>query len=1397
MKPLKVFTIALLFLLTSFSTLFGQGPGNDKDLTDLFDRGYILKDFNKDSVIDGVDVKFVLSDNPGSSEIVAASNIAARLGYETSAMDLDGLVASSADLENAISEPVIIIGKKNISRFNLDREVDADLTAGEGQIIYIPPNNHFKKGGFFIYGYDATGLIAVSDYLSARFPSVYKVNEKSFRELLNQLQQTFQENKFTIGNIHLNRLTISAKKAGVKRADIEVSLKNDEVDRLSRYIIGHQKELLPIIGENVFSVDFRLQDSSQTAKTIRLDNDENAYSSINSDQKFAYSPDFTLSDLYSIHGLYQDTNGDSLADKMDSYIYYSGQSDAKDLVEVAARIGLETPGVRLPLVRLEGENAHPEKLGFPIFFGVKNSYTQRLRDSSKVYDLDDQSNEGYIQFIPNAKDDKNGLVIGANDRAGLSAISDYISHRMPYLWNYGKGEYRLKDVETDVRRFFQGVNGAGQVANGLTKLSTWFDRIKDENIDSLSVELDAKKAPEGLEAYIRQLVQTKLGSVDDPHLNVKTHTTGFGVGDTVFKENFTMPWEVDNAWDVLNSKVLNHINQQSKGKILIRVSEPPEVREQFKNQIYAKLKARGASKKNINVEVLSAYKQGFSWLKEEVIPKLKDKNISHVDISYYNLKKSKSIKWQQVESDTRWLQELYPIDTEFSKKLGLADSLIEFHSNFKKDPVYTVKASDAQGEVVFQDSFNPKYVVRPFFKQFPKYDSVRVTTGWIKAQINNKTYADERIKTDIEEFWDHFQDITLDRLLKYVMNIQDGDPSPELAPYFDRFDIKLALSEADYQLGFFKEQIAPMEALQEDLYWETRLFFRLIGNRYGVGPLSYPGRILPYHLTTVDGKPGEAEISLTGKKQARPQVKLTYRAKGKASVTKEYELPNINVSAPKLRGIWVRKNANNIEKLMFDVKVDSIHNPYDYFKKRATEREIDNTFSSAERMRGMLDQLKGLHQHGMFQQYLNYDKVNRLDFHFLLNDSLKGKEQYSSITSLGRSKNPQNTNRPHLMDADFTYRGQEVVQDTMPIPPSESNAIMAKLNTFPEANVYYAATSFLGQHVFAMDLLPLQKSNYVSQAKLSALKPTLFVSGRQHANEFSSTTHILRLGEKLLTDPDYKKYLNKVNVVLHPITNVDGARQAVKDHLLNPTYMGHLGYLGALGVDVTRDQNKKDPRYPEAKVRRVILNSWLPDVYLNMHGYPTHEWVQYFAGYTAWIQSRYRGARSNNYWIPRGFFIPGFSWLKEEDHPEFKKASFALIDSITADVSALPEMRKVDQVMQRRYHKYRSKEDTYVENYINNVLVYSSLKGIEPRKMRSFEHINPKITYFSAVSEFPDEPAQGSWLQMNVKGGVAFETACLKYLYNGISRVKHDYEDGFFVRRSEYRKRPVLPPEEK
>jgi hypothetical protein len=439
----------------------------------------------------------------------------------------------------------------------------------------------------------------------------------------------------------------------------------------------------------------------------------------------------------------------------------------------------------------------------------------------------------------------------------------------------------------------------------------------------------------------------------------------------------------------------------------------------------------------------------------------------------------------------------------------------------------------------------------------------------------------------------------------------------------------------------------------------------------------------------------------------------------------------------------------------------------------------------------MVDNLRELQRAGLFESALSYDRVRAMQFRFIVRDTMSSHQR---LNTLERSRNPRSTRNPTLESALRDPRSairDPLVQWDTPIPPVESDSIMARLASFPVVNAYYLTKSFLGQNVFAADFLPPHDARYISQAKLNALKPTLFLSGRQHANEVSSTSHILKLGELLATDSTYTKLLKKANVVLHPITNPDGARVAVEMQRVNPDFMLHAGYLGALGVDATSGGGNPDAIYPESQVRPKLMDTWLPDIYVNMHGYPSHEWVQYFAGYSAWVRSRSGAQRS--WWLPRGWFIPGFSWVDDARYPEIRKAQFAILDSIAAAITSMPEGNAMNKRLYARYQKYGKQEtEDFREYFHNGVLVSLALRG-QP-VAGAITANNPRINYISITTEAPDETARGDWLKLVASQGLAHSSALLRYLATGTNEVKREStEYDTFVIRSVARKRPILP----
>ncbi len=1365
-----------------------------QDLRNVFAPGYILQDRNQDGVIDFVNTKLVLPASPTEADLAAAANVAARLGYETSAANLDLTTTDTAHV-TAYDVPVILIGAHNAlvarSGAALLRALDG-LAPGQGVVGRIAPNGFFRQGGVLLAGDDGSGLLAAAGYFSGRYPSVWSTHGITYADLGTHLAAFLAAHEAPPGALSIDRLVIDAGRPGVARADVAIALADSAA--LGHAVAALDKPDSTVRFPDLDRLDIALA-GGRASRTVHLLPPTPWQTKAGAEYTPHDDPSFSLGDLYTIKGLFRDSNQDLLPDRTEAFVSLHGVQSPDALAAFAERVGLETTGMRLPFVRVSGEDDHPEKSGFPIVYGVDHYQTGRLREAGKLAGATDTPGEGFMQFVDGGFGGKNGLVIGAPDKAGLDAITDYTTRRMPYLWTYGKGNYQLSDVETQVRRFLQAREAPGQTALAVYKLEQWLDRLKGKAIDSIGVEIAARDRYTGLDRYAEQLVHARFPNA---RVTVLTQKTGFGGGKTIFTQEATLPWEVDTFWKDFRTQALPKLSASSRGTIEVRLSESPEERAKIADQIRRELAERGVPSGAMDVNVLSAYKQGYGWLHDEILPQLEGKRVGRITITYHTLKDSKEVQWSQVESDTRWLQELYPIDDIMARQLGIADSLITFVPTRQADPIYTVTATAPDGSTMLTASFSPKYVIRPMFDLFPAYEHIRVTTGWVHVADRGRTVLDQRVETDPETFWDYLQQQTYPKIADYFMNVQDGRPSQSYAPYFDRLDVSLSASEPSYRIGLDEEQISSMEAIHEDIYFETLTLFDLLGGRWGIGNVNYPGRILPHIGLPVDGEPPHVKITFTGKDNAVPRLVMSYRERGRDPVRDQYDLSPLTTPAPALHGIAVKAGASDVAQIMFDVTANDSSYDWDAYKLRGSEESVDRQMLPADLLTGMVRAMADLHAHGVADSAMSFDRVDALLFHVTLDDSTAG---FTRLVTLPRGAHPMSTVRPTLLARNFKYTGQQIVQWETPIPPPESDSDLAKLATFPGVHPYWVGRSFLGKNIFAEDFLPPMQATFVSQAKLDALKPTLLLSGRQHANEVSSTSYILRFGELLATDTSYAKLLRKVNVVLHPIMNADGAQLDYDYQKITPDYMLHASYLGALGVDATTGAGTDDPMYPESNVRPELQAMWLPDIFMNLHGYPSHEWVQLFAGYSAWVRGR--TGEQRQWWAPRGWFVPGFSYVDDPAHPEWGQAQFAILDTVAAAITGDSAVRAMNRRLYARYQKYgRQDVENFREYFRHGILVYQSLRG-RPldgggRGGRgggaASPLSSPRVSYFSLVTEAPDETARGNWLQLVAGAGLTEVHALARYLAEGENRVQHDVAeyDGF-VTRSEARVKPVLP----
>ena len=200
-----------------------------------------------------------------------------------------------------------------------------------------------------------------------------------------------------------------------------------------------------------------------------------------------------------------------------------------------------------------------------------------------------------------------------------------------------------------------------------------------------------------------------------------------------------------------------------------RLSEPPEVRERIAREATAELIKAGAAPEGTSVTVISAYKQGYSWLYDVVRPELAGKAIRDITIRFAEIGAPPEWKQQAMFTPTRWLLEVFPIDEVLARDLKLdleadplredADRIADIRGRCDRHRRGGAAPPDLRTEI------RPPSVLRavPGLREGPR--DHRLGCG----DAGGPGLVDRRIVTDLERFWDHFQTRRSPAMYDYVM----------------------------------------------------------------------------------------------------------------------------------------------------------------------------------------------------------------------------------------------------------------------------------------------------------------------------------------------------------------------------------------------------------------------------------------------------------------------------------------------------------------------------------------------------------------------------------------------------------------------------------------------------
>lgn len=1336
LKTLLIVGSALIFSVTAAPALAVQITPATADLTEVLRDGVVIADHNHDGAADYIDGGLWAGAHPDAPTLAAAATIAARLGYEVSSLDLPALT----DARRAR----VIVGRGAAVEAAALAVPRIDAAApGRGRIFRIG-----SEGKLVVAGPDAVGTQAAAAFAAAWLPG--PGSNSAFAPLLGELgaRLSFPANKGPV----VTMIEIGADGQGVIFVDSPHAgvIKAGDLAGLFSPFPG--RWTLRVGGEAVVDLaQVKVQAAPTSAPAPRKT--------------------FDLARFYSVDGVLGDSDGNLLPDRLDVRIAPS-DSATPAIVDLAARMGLETSGYRSDLVAPADQfdparQGHLDPASQPslVLIGQDHPLVQGLIARGAYGAPSLAPGEGSIAVVDRAfgagAGVKPAIVLSGGDAAGLDRAVGYLARKLPNIGPRGEDRASFDDLAGELVDVVASRSAAGQAARADWELTRLLATLPSD-VSALTIKASVVGAEPGLARYLEARAQAVL-----PAARIEARVENRDVAQAhrivvdgaPFAIDQELPSETDAFRQLVREKVVAAVQARPGAPVYLeaRLSEAPETRQKLAREARAILVAAGARPDAVEVRVLSAYKQGFSWLDEVVIPQLVGKGVERVEIRFAKLTPPKEWPQQSMLTPTRWLNEIYPIDAIIERKLGLAAQKLSFVEAQADAPAYEVTAFGPGGAVVFKGDFDPKVVLRSAFDIFPDYEKVRVTTGWLTAKVDDRSVVDQRLETDLERLWDIYQGQVLPAVYKHVMAVSDGKPRPADAPFFGELRILANLSEPDYRLGVGEEVVSAIDGINQDLLFFTRSFFQQLGLRSVGAELGFAGRILPMVRPALPGEAQHVKIDFTAFDAPRPRLSVDWITSQGQTGGAVRDLPRLKLERPRLTTLTVGPPGTPV-RARFELPVSSMTDDLEarlsIVRLSGVRAAAQRTFVSAEQVRGQLEALSRLRAAGLYRSALAAEGLGDLVVTPLVDGA--------PIDEVRLPANGAPAPPPALPAC--RLRSARLVQTDHAIDPVENAEIIACLARYKGVRPYRVGKSYLGRDIWAMDVGAPQDGAYFSRFKLSVAKPTAFISARVHANEVSSTTHTLSLLEDLLKSRGPGSWLDRINLVVQPIYNVDGAAQVKDLETISPNLLMHAARFGALGEDLR--SSPPDPSLvPEGPLRQKLWSMWLPDVFMDPHGLAAHEWVSPFGEYVGWPMSRSFVVRE--VWAPRGWHIPGFNYPSGEAFAANRAFAFDVLAAIGRGMAADPRDVQSNRDLLDRWMRYGTAFDpvAFPVNRRDGVLVYfDSLSGTSRREGGGWEITNPEVTVWSGATEAPDEPARGAWLQKVTAEGLIWDRSILGLL---------------------------------
>ncbi len=1348
-----------------------------ESLVDIFTPGKGLLDSDGDKLIDQLNLSVVIPDQPNPYELIAAAEIATRLSFESLAVQFD-LVKKEKEIKDLKPSGYLILVGDNFSwlrRLPPESSALRRLEPDEGLISLVSLGD---QKALVVRGGSPATLLRAATAFFGRYPYLWDIWGLEDGETYERLEKEISR--------FLRRASADCPRPVIK--DIFYDLpqlehRYESIARL-RYDLGEIKELRVDLGQVDSALAGRL---FQALEALRQDHARGYQTevlsfagcrrltfcwqtgakeeSISLDRvgmpRRLLTPgfrarrptrgpqrDFDLLELLTTKGLYGDTNNDTIPDSLEGAVIVPPDAPLSGLPLLGIRLSLESAGLAFPVFYPANEIEEKQALLAPLLVGA-SSLTEELVKQGKFEPPSLEPGTGAVVLISQAFPRSSAVAILGGDPSGLEKTIAYFSQTFPWLQKYGPGNESWVDVRRRLEGFLKGEFGAAD-AYFYSQLRKILEETKPRELEELRIELTLAQPNKPFAAELDTEVKKLF-----PQAKVEVKAEGMKESQVIWEKEKEFPWEGEEAIRLVEEKIKALSSLPASLEVEVGVSESPAVRTNLQREIQTRLGQLGL--KETTVRVRSAYKQGFFWLTEDVANSLKGKGCGRLLIRVAKEDDNPRELKRFYTDPNRWLYELYPADEILARALELPLNRIEFELKPEPDPVYEVKAFDPAGNLIFEDNFTPAIRTIPFWKILPEWGQVKVSTCWLRLRTRGKTLVEEKFPCDLENFWSFYQEEVIPALHQHVMKKTGQRPTTAKQPYFKQLSVEIRASEPDYRLNLDEEMVSSLEAIHDEIYFDTLDYLRGITDielperdaTEDTSRLSAPGNVMPVIYPSEEGKPLKVKVKLEDWKAATPAGVLSWKEKGHTeTLSRRLSFPRLRPRSFRLVGLTWNGKENIIENGTFEAEFEAESEYLDFLS--------------------IIDAYATLDAKNLLPEKLVFSGLKKIVLR------AKHKEFRREITlpvkpAPHQALVPPESTRP---------AAGEIIPDEI-ISPEACLRLVKEITRKGPLRSYIAGRSYEGRELAVIEGF-LPQAIYVSLPRLVTFKPTLFASARQHANEVSATNYVLKLAEKISREEEWQAWLRQVNLVLLPLENPDGAALAYELQKLTPYHSLHAGRYSSLGVDIGSLVGQDNPILPEALVRRSLQEAWKPDIYLNLHGYPSHEWVQPFSNYSPYL--------FRDYWIPKGWFA-FYRSLRLQVYEPWKTAGEELKKMIIEEMKSLPGWPESSQKFYDRYYRWATRWSPHlaeleVEDGVN---LYARRRSSQETRLTP----RSQITYIEETPELMDETAHGEWLRRLSNQGLAYLKAHLKYLSSAghdVDRIDEEVQDR--VRLQWLRRRP-------